>query len=176
MIPQLRQLDLPNDQLIQLMRKRHRMDIEKEIPTCKTMQPFTKRITLELVKCPTVQQMAKTYIEHLLKNKNDCGYLYFLINQPLFVKLDIRFNGEMAIQCSRRDEIVTIIEDLAKTWARENTMLYEVTRLELLYFLVLLINPHLNWVAVDFLLKGTRNHTHLIVAPHRLLKNKKLTL
>lgn len=174
MIEYLRQLDLPNDQLIHYLRKQL---TSKLIPTphihCK---PYVRTITLELLKNPQVIQIAKQYIDRLLKNKLEYGYLYHLKEQLMYVKLDVRFNGEVVIECARYDQVVDIIDDLAKEWAPVNTRMYEITRLELLYFFTLLINPNLNWITVDTMLQGAKAYAHLIAAPNRLLRNRQLQI
>ncbi|GFT26033.1 uncharacterized protein NPIL_17041 [Nephila pilipes] len=166
-------LTLPNDELIEHIRSRHGLDVSL-FPRYTTPKPFKRRITLEMVRNGRVVQAAKEYIEHLLKNKEELGYLYHLMKQKLFIKFDVRFNGELAVECARHDQVVDVIDDLAQEWACRGTLMYEITRLELLYFFILLINPEINWVIVDFLLQGTKGHAHLIAArsSHRL-KTKK---
>lgn len=174
MIDRLSQLSLPNDTLIDSLRKKHKLykDIEK-VP--KSMRPFERRLTLDVVKDAKFVEAAKEYIETLLKNKEEYGYLYYLMNMPLRVPLDVRFNGEMAIEVGRYDMVVQKLEDLARQWGQTDTLINEITRLELLYFFVLILNFDMIWVKVDFLLQGTNRKglAHLIAAPERLLRNRR---
>lgn len=172
MIESLRRLDIPNDQLIRRLQSQHKLEF-KGI-SCR-QAPFARKITLELVKNPLAIKAAEEYIRQLLTHKSEYGYLYHLMNQNLYMKLDVRFNGEMAIECARFEQVVVALNEMAKKWGCEYSVLYEITKVELLYFFLLLINPQLNWITVDFILQGTnrKGHGHLIAAPHRLLKNRK---
>lgn len=174
MIEGLRQLDLPNDHLIRHLRK----DLGDHIVCSQNLRcrSSIKTITLELVQNPRVVQTAKMYIDRLLKNKLEYGYLYYLQEQPLFLKLDVQFNGEVVIECARYDQVVEVIDNLAKEWACVNTRMYDITRLELLYFFTLLMNPIFNWIQIDFLVQGTKGYAHLIAAPNRLLRNRRLQI
>lgn len=174
MIEGLRQLDLVNDLLIRHLRK----ELGEQIVSTQHIQckPFIKTITLELVQNPRVVAVAKTYIDRLLKNKLEYGYLYYLQEQQLSHKLDIQFNGEVVIECARYDQVVEAIDNLAKEWACVNTLMYEITRLELLYFFTLLMNPIFNWITVDFIVQGAKGYAHLIAAPNRLVRNRHLKI
>ncbi|KAG8175212.1 hypothetical protein JTE90_022635 [Oedothorax gibbosus] len=98
------------------------------------------------------------------------------MNVKLRVPLDVRFNGEMAIECGRYDLIVEKLDEMARQWGKTESLVNEITRLELLYFFILVLNPDMNWITVDFMLQGTnrRGLAHLIAAPDRLLRNKGL--
>lgn len=167
MIYALQKLKLPNDRLLDRLRSGLKLNF---VPSKCT---FLNKITLELVKTPEIVEKAKAYIETLLNNKQEYGYLYFLAQQNLYVKLDVRFNGETLIECSRYDEVVAAIDKLAEHWFDIKTLSYEITRVELLYFFVLLINPHLSWITVDFILHNTnrKGHAHLIAAPNRIVSH-----
>lgn len=167
----LSQLKVTNDELISTLRKQHKLDIE-QIPKYKPAKPFQRRITLEVLKDPKYVEAANNYITQLIKHKSYYGYLYFLMSQNLRIKLDVRFHGEWAIECYRYEQIVTKLNELTKKWARENTLLYEVTRVELMYFFILVLNPELNWITVDYYLQGAKSHAHLMAAPSRLLRNR----
>lgn len=171
MIERLKQLRLPNDDLISNIRQKYKLEIEK-VPLCK--RPFERRLTLDVLKDTNFVEAAKEYIENLMKNKKEYGYLYYLMNVPLRVPLDVRFNGEMAIECGRYDMVVEKLEELARKWGCSDTLVNEITRVELLYFFILVLNPGINWITVDFMLQGTnrRGLAHLIAAPERLLRNK----
>lgn len=80
----------------------------------------------------------------------------------------------MGIECARYDLVMDKLDKLAMQWASKKTMVNEITRVELLYFFLLVLNPDMNWVIVDFLLQGSnrKGHAHLIAAPKRLLRNR----
>lgn len=171
MIEKLKQLRLANDDLITVIRQKYKLDIYK-VPVCK--RPFERRLTLDVLKDAKYVEAAKEYIETLLKNQYKYGYLYYLMNVKLRVPLDVRFNGEMAIECGRYDLIVEKLDEMARQWGKTESLVNEITRLELLYFFILVLNPDMNWITVDFMLQGTnrRGLAHLIAAPDRLLRNK----
>ncbi|GBN13107.1 hypothetical protein AVEN_257688-1 [Araneus ventricosus] len=174
MIEELRQLMLPNDELIRRIRNKYQLDLST-IPYS-VYKPLRRQITLEMVRNPQIVSAAKEYITELLKDKQEYGYLYHLANQKLLIKFDVKFNPELAIECRRYEDVLNIIEKLAKEWFCKDTLMYEITRLELLYFFILLINENMNWIMVDYFLQGsnTKGHAHLIAAPSRLLRNKKV--
>ncbi|GFQ74275.1 uncharacterized protein TNCT_103221 [Trichonephila clavata] len=171
MIKYLQKLWLPNDELIAHIRRNHHLD-PSLFPRYTTPKPFERRITFDIVQNKYVVAAAKEYIEHLLKNKEEYGYLYHLMKQNLYIQFDVKFNGELAIECARYDQVVEAIDELAREWACKNSLMYEVTRLELLYFFILLMNPEINWATVDFLLQGTKGHAHLIAARAKQLSEK----
>ncbi|GFQ87856.1 uncharacterized protein TNCT_735661 [Trichonephila clavata] len=171
MIKYLQKLWLPNDELIAHIRKNRHLD-PSLFPRYTTPKPFERRITLDIVQNKYVVEAAKEYIEHLLKNKEEYGYIYHLMKQNLYIQFDVKFNGELAIECARYDQVVEAIDELAREWACKNSLMYEVTRLELLYFFILLMNPEINWTTVDFLLQGTKGHAHLIAARAKQLSEK----
>ncbi|GFQ65909.1 uncharacterized protein TNCT_575031 [Trichonephila clavata] len=171
MIKYLQKLWLPNDELIGHIRKNHHLD-PSLFPSYTTPKPFERLITLDIVQNKYVVEEAKEYIEHLLKNKEEYGYLYHLMKQNLYIQFDVKFNGELAIECAQYDQVVEAIDELAREWACKNSLMYEVTRLELLYFFILLMNPEINWTTVDFLLQGTKGHAHLIAARAKQLSEK----
>ncbi|GFR15151.1 uncharacterized protein TNCT_284141 [Trichonephila clavata] len=171
MIKYLQKLWLPNDELIAHIRKNHHLD-PSLFPRYTTPKPFERRITLDIVQNKYVVEAAKEYIEHLLKNKEEYGYLYHLMKQNLYIQFDVKFNGELAIECARYDQVVEAIDELAREWACKNSLMYEVTRLKLFYFFILLMNPEINWTTVDFLLQGTKGHARLIAARAKQLSEK----
>lgn len=173
MIEELRQLMLPNDELIQHIR--NKTPLNWSLVPYSAYKPFKRRITLEVVQNPVILQAARDYIGHLLRNKQEYGYLYYLTTKPLFIKFDVKFNPELAIECRRYDQVVEKIEELAREFACKETLMYEITRLELLYFFLLFLNEDINWIMVDYFLQGsnTKGHGHLIAAPSRLLRNRR---
>ncbi|GFQ69547.1 uncharacterized protein TNCT_34011 [Trichonephila clavata] len=126
MIKYLQKLWLPNDELIAHIRKNHHSN-PSLFPRYTTPKPFERRITLDIVQNKYVVEAAKEYIEHLLKNKEEYGYLYHLMKQNLYIQFDVKFNGELAIECARYDQVVDTIDELAREWACKNSLMYEVT-------------------------------------------------
>lgn len=171
MLNKLHQLKLPIDLLVKDIQEQFDLKTEP-IKTCTSL--FLKPIKLEMVKDSKFVAAVIHYIDTLLKNPTEYGYLYVLWKKNMMIPLDIHFCGESAIEVNKHDEVVLELNNLAKKWAVENSIMYEITRLEILYFFVLILNPQLNWITVDFLLGGTRRegHAHLLADPSRLLRNK----
>ncbi|GFY37575.1 uncharacterized protein TNIN_6861 [Trichonephila inaurata madagascariensis] len=168
MIKYLQTLWLPNDELIAHICKKRHLD-PSLFPRYTTPKLFERRITLDIVQSKYV--VAKEYIEPLLKNKEEYGYLYHLMKQNVYIQFDVKFNGELVIECARYDQVVDAIDELAREWACKNSLTYEVTGLELFFF-ILLINPEINWMTVDFILQRTKGHAHLIAARAKQLSEK----
>ncbi|GFS30441.1 uncharacterized protein TNIN_160201 [Trichonephila inaurata madagascariensis] len=93
------------------------------------------------------------------------------MKQNVYIQFDVKFNGELVIECARYDQVVDAIDELAREWACKNSLTYEVTGLELFFF-ILLINPEINWMTVDFILQRTKGHAHLIAARAKQLSEK----
>lgn len=130
---------------------------------------FKNMITLKLIQDEKVRAASRDYVYRLLQDEERLGYLYHLSKQKMVVQLDVRFNGELVIEPGEHyDDVVKAIDDVAREFACSDTPMFQITRVELLYFYTMLMNPHLNWVTVDHLLRCQRNHDHLIAAPSRL--------
>ncbi|GBL73793.1 hypothetical protein AVEN_3106-1 [Araneus ventricosus] len=164
-------MKLPVDHLIEQMR------LPKDLPRktntmCLAM--LKNLIPLELVKNTTIMKAAHDYIVRLLKDKYNLGYLYYLhsMNKRMLIPLDVEFNGELAIEKERFDQVVEEIDKLASEFAPRDTFIFEITRVELLYFFIISINPDLTWIAVDHILQCVKGHAHLISAPNRIIKSE----
>lgn len=155
---------LPVDDLIT---KSYRIDTSKYHKFHKFL-PFTSRVTLNLVK--EEASAARKYVLQLLQEKEQYGYLYFLNTKPLLVPLNLQFNPELVVDPEQYDEIVAEIDRLAKMFACPPSTLFEITRIELLYFFTLLVNEKLTWIAVDHLIRGNKSHDYLLSSPERLIK------
>lgn len=126
--------------------------------------PFTSLVTLELVRDAEVKRAAREYIYRLMSNKEKYGFLYFLNTQRLIVPLNLQFNGELVIDSLDYEAIISEIENIGKDIISQSFILREITRIELLYFYTMLVNPHLNWITLDYLVRGNRSHDYLISA------------
>lgn len=168
MIEKLSTLRLPVDFLLQ--------DLARKVqPSCKSCSrnPYIKNlVTYSLVKDKEVQQLAKRYITKLLEDQEQYGYLYFLSGQSLLVPLSVRLKGELFMD--QDDEILKELESIASGFAPRDTIAFDITMVELFYFYVRLVNPHLSWMAVEYMLQCVQGHAHLIASPDRRYSWKKI--
>lgn len=155
-IEKLKLIQTPPDDLISVLRTD--FDISKFIKIHK-LQPFTSYVTHALVSDTEIVKTAKKYIVELLKNKSRYGFLYYLNTKKLIVPLHFNFNGELIIDPQHHHMIVNDIHNIAKDFACTDNLIFEITKIELLYFFTLLINVHLNWVTVDHIL-GCNKTSH----------------
>ncbi|KMQ83656.1 hypothetical protein RF55_19442 [Lasius niger] len=140
----------------------------KELYKPHKFPPFTSYVTLEVVN--KYSDQAKQHIYQLLAQKEKYGFLYNLNSRRLVVPLTVSFNGDLVIDPEYYIEIVDRIDGLARDFHCPGSQTYEITRLELLYFFTLLVNPQLNWITLDYLLKGNRCHAYLVASPDRIGK------
>lgn len=168
MIERLRQLDIANDELIRDLQQKY--DLKHE-PECTTSN-FLNVVTLKTVTDPRFVRAAKEYIQLLVKDWSRYGYLYELWKHNMYLPLDVHLNAELVVEHNHYDPIVKELNELARNWGIETTQIFEITRLELLYFFVLILNPKCNWITIDYIVGGVRRHAHLIAAPTRLLRNR----
>lgn len=124
---------------------------------------FRLVITLPMVQDERVRKLARDYVSKLLQDREKFGYLYFLASKKLVVPLNLQFSGELVIDESQFAAVRKEIEDLARGFACPYSDTYAVTCLEILYFYTMLLNPHLNWITVDYLLRGNKSHDYLIL-------------
>lgn len=130
--------------------------------------PFHSYITLPFIQQPEIRNSINRYITSLMQRK-DCGYLFHLNNQKLMVSLYLQFNPKLILDPDNYTEIMNELTTLAKLFANCTTKMYEIVLLEILYFLTILINPHLNWVTVDYVLRGNETHDYLIASKNRII-------
>jgi len=171
MIEKLGQLELAIDELVKYVQKEHNLKAE---PVCNTN--FLNLVKLDTVTNPKFIKAAKQYIDFLIGDVLRYGYLYYLWHKNLSIPLDIHFNAETVIESKHYDKVIMALNELARQWGMESTKIYEITRLELLYFFLLILNPKYNWISIDYIVGGAKDHAHLIAAPSRLLRNRKKTL
>lgn len=159
MLKRLLKLRLPVDDFTDTIRKSLNLSkLTRRAP----LEPFESLVTLELVRNPQVVEKAREYIVQLVKDKENLGYLYFLDGQKMFTELDVTFNFDLVVDCKHREEIETIIGNLAADMFCKNSSMNRITQLELLYFFIRLVNPDLNWLTIDYILQGCKHHAHLI--------------
>lgn len=155
----LKSCKTPYDHLIKLFRDN--TDITPFFKLHK-IKPFTSYITHQLVTDPNVVKMARDYIVELLKNKPKYGLLYHINAQKLIIPPHFQFNGELVIDPQHYHPIVHIIQDIAQDFSCPDHSIYEITKIELLYFFTLFVNVHLNWMTVDHLLGCNKTHSYLV--------------
>ena len=124
--------------------------------------PFKNLVTVDLVNDSTARLLAMRYILKLLENKEKYGYLYFLADQArLSVPLKINLLGAEIIV--ENDGVVSTIEKIAKMFmCSQHKQYHAITCVELLYFFVHLVNTHLNYIQIDYMIRCIKSHQHLI--------------
>lgn len=133
---------------------------------------FHSYITLALVQDKKIKKSVEQYITDLLTYKEKYGFLYFLNTQKLLIPLHLVFNGELVIDPSQYTEIKNEIYSLASLFScpDKDIVFYKITLIEILYFLTILVNPHLNWITVDYILRGNKTHDYIISAKDRIIQ------
>lgn len=158
---------IPTDNLIDEFRAQLK-DVQK-YTKFHSIKPFQSYVTLSLIYY-VGETYAQKYIIKLLNEQEKYGYLYYLYYKNLKLPLDIKFNSYFLLDREDSHRIIHEINKISRIFYSTNDFRYEITRLELLYFYTLLINPFLTWVALDYLVKGNRLHSFLIASPNRLKK------
>lgn len=116
-------------------------------------------ITLQLVldfKLP-----AKDHIQELLNN-SQYGILYYFAKMNQFNSLYIDYNIFPLIDQEEHESIISEIKSIASKICTENTSLYNITCLELLYFFAVLVNPSYNWITMDYLSNCNKSHQYIV--------------
>ena len=135
---------------------------------CHKLKPFRSYVTLNLIHY-VGENFAKKYISKLLNEQEKYGYLYYLHHKNLKIPLDIRLNGsDLVLDNMDFNKIMYEINKIALYFFAPGDSRFNITRLELIYFYTLLINPYLNWITIDYLVKGNRFHSYLLASPKRL--------
>lgn len=113
------------------------------------------------------EETANDYIVYLIQHERTHGYLYFLRKQQMLIPLTINYNADLIVDPANNEDIRNKIDDIAAKFGCVNSKMYDITRLELIYFFTLLVNPNLNWITLDYLIRGNRFHSYLLGAPNR---------
>lgn len=117
-------------------------------------------ITLQLVQ--DFKHRAHIYIKHLMANPHDYGILYLLAENKTFNLLYIEYTTFPLINQPEKKAIMKEIEAMASSYCTD-PLRYKITCLELLYFYALLVNPEYNWVIMDYISYGNKNHQYVIL-------------
>lgn len=123
-------------------------------------------VTMNLVR--DFKHRANKYIDHLRANKHDYGTLYLLANSNTFNLLYIEY---CTFPLIHQPEKKSIIQEIEKMASATNALEFKITCLELLYFYALLVNPDYNWVIIDYISNGNKNHQYVMLNRH-CLNNK----
>lgn len=110
-------------------------------------------VTLQLI--TDFQSHAQSYIQFLKNNKLDYGLLYLLADNTLFNLLYLEYNTFPLIHLKDRKTIVEKIEEMGQK--------DKITCLELFYFYALLVNPDYNWITIDYITNGNKNHQYAVL-------------
>lgn len=133
---------------------------------------FHSYITLPFIMEPEIKDAVRKYITDLIINKEEFGYLYFLNIQKLIIPLHLNFNEELVVDPNTSLQIKKEIHALASQFSCEtaDNLFFLITQIEILYFLTILVNPHLNWITVDYILRGNKTHDYLISSKDRIIQ------
>lgn len=160
---------LPVDDLLKEMVETESLEREMQFITPRFgTHPVDRLVTLDLVTNKKIVNVARKYISKLLGNREKYGYIYYLYNQRMLHPLNVRFQGvEVFVDWIDKEEIVAAMEKLASEISCKMTMMHDITMMELYYFFIRLVNPHLTWIAVESMINSVRGHAHLIMSPER---------
>lgn len=122
-------------------------------------------VTLQLVR--DYRNQAKVYINHLIANKHEYGILYLLGKAKTFNILYIEYCTFPLVHQIDKKEIMKEIETMASKHFENDPLMHKITCLELLYFYALLVNPDYNWVIMDYISNGNKNHQYVMLYRHR---------
>lgn len=121
-------------------------------------------VTVQLVK--DFRYRANAYINHLITNKHEYGILYLLAQEKTFNVLYIEYTTFPLVHQPEKKEIMKEIEKMANNHFKDPLM-NKITCLELLYFYALLVNPNYNWIIMDYISNGNKNHQYVMLYRHR---------
>lgn len=165
----LTQFSLPVDRLIrqQLQDKCFRSTLDT-LTRKVWEEPIKNLITLEMVSHSAVEDAVRRHISRLLQEKEKYGYIYFLNDQPMLLPFNVHFGSvDVVVDCTQKWPIANAVTKLAAEYSEPDTTLFKITLMEIYYFLILIINPTLTWLALESILNSVRMHTHLIMSSHR---------
>lgn len=117
-------------------------------------------VTLQLVLDFSV--LAKSHISELINNSLQYGTLYSLAKLTKFNNMYIDYTIFPLIDQEKRDDIMKEIKNIALKYYPKTNLNFDITCLELLYFFGLLVNPTCNWITIDYLSNGNKNHQYII--------------
>lgn len=125
-----------------------------------TALKYFNDITLQLVL--DFKLSANTHIKELINNVLLYGSLYHLAQINHFNNLYIEYTTFPLINQNEQESIMREIKSIAVLFYKEDTLLYNITCLELLYFFSLIINSAYSWICIDYISNGNRNHQYVI--------------
>lgn len=117
---------------------------------------ITKQLVLDF------KLSAKSHIENLINNTSKYGILYSLAKVTKFNTLYIDYTTFPLIDQRDHDTIMNEIKNIANKFYAENTYLYNITCLELIYFFSVIVNPSYNWITMDYLSNSNKTHQYVI--------------
>lgn len=117
-------------------------------------------ITLQLVLDFGI--LAKSHIDELIHNTLQYGSLYELARMTKFNNINVDYATFPLIHQEKRVEIMEEIKSIASKFYSLDTLFFNITCLEILYFFALLVNPTYNWITIDYLSHGNKNHQYII--------------
>lgn len=121
-----------------------------------------RNVTLQLVL--DFKITANYHIKELINNTLNYGSLHHLAQTQNFIHLNVNYLSFPLIEIEKREEIMKEIENIASIFYKPNTLLFNVTCLELLYFFAVLVNPNYNWITIDYISNCNKNHQYVMSA------------
>lgn len=162
MIPKLSKILLPNDFLLKEYSKTYPV-LQSHHRKCSMVGSVTRDLVLD----KQVQEIAKRFISRLFEKRECVGYSYHLNAQEMLKPLTVQFKWEPFVAAEDKNKIIGKIQDMADEFACPNTLMHDITKVELLYFYVRVSNPSLSWLAVEYMLQCFPWHAHLFMSRHR---------
>lgn len=160
---------LPVDDLLRELYETESLEREMLFVTHRPgIHPVERLVTLDLVTNRKIVNAARKYISKLLGDTEKYGYVYYLNGQRMQIPLNVRFQGvEVFVDWIDKDEIVNAMHKLANEVSCKTTAMHEITMIEIYYFFIRLINPHLTWIAIESMINSVAGHAHLIMSTER---------
>lgn len=124
-------------------------------------------VTLDLVK--NYKYMAESHIKHLLANKQEYGVLYRIAESKKFNSVYVEYSMFPLIDPMEKRQIMKEVDDIAKDFFKPYSLMYNITCLEILYFFALLVNPDSNWITMDYISNGNKNHQYVVSSREHFL-------
>lgn len=164
MIEKLSKILLPNDLLLK--------EYVQTYPVLQQQHPkktcgWVGSVTKDWVMDTRVQEIAKRFIARLFEKRECVGYSYHLNAQEMLKPLAVQFKWEPFVAAEDKNQILAHIQDMADEFACSDTLIHDITKVELLYFYIRVANPSLSWLAVEYMLQCFPWHAHLFMSRHR---------
>lgn len=148
----------PIDRLVQYQIREHARSLNSyKVPSTalKDFHDVTPRLVADF------RRQAYAFVRHVRDNPEEYGMFYILAKDKCQWTNVVFFDYENVSLLRDKTRILSQVRMIASQLAKPDTNEFDATCLYLLYFYILLVNPHCNWVTVDYLMHGNRYHQYL---------------